>query len=55
MSTPHNSAQTGEIAKTILMPGDPLRISVSLPSSKRTAVFFSLYPVITNFFKIKHH
>ena len=25
MSTPHNSAQTGEIAKTILMPGDPLR------------------------------
>lgn len=25
MSTPHNSAQAGEIAKTILMPGDPLR------------------------------
>ena len=25
MSTPHNSAQVGEIAKTILMPGDPLR------------------------------
>ena len=25
MSTPHNSAAKGEIAKTVLMPGDPLR------------------------------
>lgn len=25
MSTPHNNANKGEIAKTILMPGDPLR------------------------------
>lgn len=25
MGTPHNSAQVGEIAKTVLMPGDPLR------------------------------
>ncbi len=25
MSTPHNQAQRGEIAKTVLMPGDPLR------------------------------
>ena len=25
MSTPHNSAQEGQIAKTVLMPGDPLR------------------------------
>ncbi len=25
MSTPHNSASVGEIAKTVLMPGDPLR------------------------------
>lgn len=25
MSTPHNNAQKGEIAKTVLMPGDPLR------------------------------
>ncbi|MEK4239681.1 purine-nucleoside phosphorylase [Paenibacillus odorifer] len=25
MSTPHNAAQNGEIAKTVLMPGDPLR------------------------------
>ncbi len=25
MSTPHNSAQNGDFAKTVLMPGDPLR------------------------------
>lgn len=25
MSTPHNSAQKGDIAETVLMPGDPLR------------------------------
>ena len=25
MSTPHNSASVGEIAKVVLMPGDPLR------------------------------
>ncbi len=25
MSTPHNKAQKGQIAKTVLMPGDPLR------------------------------
>lgn len=25
MSTPHNTAQNDEIAKIILMPGDPLR------------------------------
>lgn len=25
MSTPHNEAKVGEIAKTVLMPGDPLR------------------------------
>lgn len=25
MATPHNQAQIGEIAKTVLMPGDPLR------------------------------
>ena len=25
MSTPHNSASKGQIAKTVLMPGDPLR------------------------------
>ena len=25
MPTPHNSAKLGEIAKTVIMPGDPLR------------------------------
>ena len=25
MSTPHNAAQMGDFAKTVLMPGDPLR------------------------------
>ena len=25
MSTPHNRAEKGDIAKTVLMPGDPLR------------------------------
>ena len=25
MGTPHNEAQIGDIAKTVLMPGDPLR------------------------------
>ena len=25
MGTPHNEAQEGDIAKTVLMPGDPLR------------------------------
>lgn len=25
MTTPHNTAKVGEIAKTVLMPGDPLR------------------------------
>jgi purine-nucleoside phosphorylase len=28
MSTPHNQAEKGEIAKTVLMPGDPLRAKV---------------------------
>ena len=28
MATPHNSASRGEIAKTILLPGDPLRAKV---------------------------
>ena len=25
MSTPHNQAKIGEIAKTVIMPGDPMR------------------------------
>ena len=26
MSTPHNKANKGEIAKTVIMPGDPLMV-----------------------------
>lgn len=29
MATPHNSARIGEIAKTVLMPGDPLRAKIA--------------------------
>ena len=25
MATPHNKAEVGQVAKTVLMPGDPLR------------------------------
>ena len=28
MATAHNSAKLGDIAKTVLMPGDPLRAKV---------------------------
>ena len=28
MSTPHNEAKPGDIAKTVLLPGDPLRAKV---------------------------
>ena len=39
--TPHNSAKLGEIAKTVLMPGDPLR-------SKYIAETFLTDPVLVN-------
>ena len=39
--TPHNSARPGEIAKTVLMPGDPLR-------SKFIAETFLTDPVLVN-------
>lgn len=41
MSTPHNSAAPGQIAKTVLMPGDPLR-------SKFIAEHFLDHPVLVN-------
>ena len=28
MSTPHNEANLGDIAKTVIMPGDPLRAKI---------------------------
>lgn len=41
MSTPHNQAKNGEIAKTVLMPGDPLR-------AKFIAETFLDNPVLVN-------
>ena len=41
MPTPHNQAQTGEIAKVVLMPGDPLR-------AKYIAETFLENPVLFN-------
>ncbi len=41
MSTPHNSANIGDIAKTVLMPGDPLR-------AKYIAETFLENPVLFN-------
>lgn len=41
MSTPHNSAEKGQFAKTVLMPGDPLR-------SKFIAENFLDAPVLVN-------
>ena len=41
MSTPHNSAAPGAFAKTVLMPGDPLR-------SQFIAETFLENPVLVN-------
>ena len=35
MSTPHNSAAPGAFAKTVLMPGDPLRSQFCLLYTSR--------------------
>jgi len=41
MSTPHNAAQVGDIAKTVLMPGDPLRAKVIAEKFLDNAVCFN--------------
>lgn len=41
MSTPHNQAQIGEIAKTVLMPGDPLRAKFIAETFLSDAVQFN--------------
>lgn len=38
MSTPHNSAEKGQIAKTVLMPGDPLRAKFIAENFLKNAV-----------------
>ncbi len=41
MSTPHNSAKPGDIAKTVLMPGDPLRAKFIADTYLEDAVCFN--------------
>ena len=41
MSTPHNSAEKGQIAKTVLMPGDPLRARFIANTFLENAVEFN--------------
>ena len=41
MSTPHNSAEKGQIAKTVLMPGDPLRAKFIAETYLENAVEFN--------------
>ncbi len=41
MSTPHNRAEKGQIAKTVLMPGDPLRAKFIAESFLENPVLFN--------------
>lgn len=41
MSTPHNAAKPGDIAKTVLMPGDPLRAKYIAETYLEDAVCFN--------------
>ncbi len=41
MSTPHNTANLGQIAKTVLMPGDPLRAKVIAETFLENVVQFN--------------
>lgn len=41
MSTPHNEAKEGQIAKTVLMPGDPLRAKFIADNYLENAVCFN--------------
>jgi len=41
MSTPHNAAAVGDIAKTVLMPGDPLRAKLLAEKYLEDAVLFN--------------
>ena len=41
MSTPHNSAKKGEIAKTVLMPGDPMRAKFIAENFLDNSVLFN--------------
>ena len=41
MSTPHNAADPGQIAQTVLMPGDPLRAKFIAETYLDNAVLFT--------------
>jgi purine-nucleoside phosphorylase len=41
MPTPHNSAVSGQIAKTVLMPGDPLRAKMIAETFLENVVKFN--------------
>ena len=41
MPTPHNTAKKGDIAKTVLMPGDPLRAKMIAETFFDNAVMFN--------------
>ena len=41
MPTPHNNAKKGDIAKTVLMPGDPLRAKFVAENFLEDAVLFN--------------
>ena len=41
MSTPHNKAEKGQIAKTVLMPGDPLRAKFIAETFLENPVLFN--------------
>ena len=41
MSTPHNAAVKGQIAKTVLMPGDPLRAKFIAETFLENPVMFN--------------
>ena len=40
--TPHNSAKPGDFAKTVLMPGDPLRAKFIAENYLENFLFFSI-------------
>ena len=41
MATPHNNARMGDIAKTVLMSGDPLRVEYIAKNYMEDAVCFN--------------
>ena len=42
MATPHNTAKAGDIAKTVIMPGDPLRAKYIADNYLDNAVQFNV-------------